>query len=178
MAAAALVVLAGGIAVIVSAINNGEGDGPPVYATGAPPAPAPQLSESAPAETTATPSSTTSPSHTASPASEPPALAGILRNGTATLQNGQSIDLDGGGSGPDIVVFGDGDGVRSGPSDRHFALEPTATKQACASTNGYQKTLQNLTAGNGICVRTDQGRYAHITIARTGPLGFSYVVWS
>ena len=179
MAAAAMVVLAGGIAVIVWAINDGEGNsGAPVYATGESPAPAPQPSEPALAEITATLSPPPSPSHPSVSASAPPALAGVLRNGTATLQNGQSIDLDGGGSDPDIVVFGDGDGVRAGPSDRHFALEPTATKQACEAAGGYQKTLQNLTAGNGICVRTDKGRYAHLTVTRTGPLAFSYVVWS
>jgi hypothetical protein len=48
----------------------------------------------------------------------------------------------------------------------------------CAAITSYQKSLQDLTAGRGICVRTGEGRYAHITITRTAPLAFSYVVWS
>ena len=166
----------GSVAVIVSAINDGDdAGGPPVYAPGASPntATAPQPTST----DTSSPAPTPSAGPTAPPSSAPPLPAGVLRIGTATLQTGQSLDLDGGGSDADIIVYDAGDSIRAGPSSRHFAPQPTASKQACASAD-YQKTVQGLTAGQGVCVRTDKGYFAHITVTRTAPLSFGYVVWS
>jgi hypothetical protein len=186
LAAAAVVVGIGGIAVFVALADSDGGDaGVPVYAPGAVRTAAPQPSETPAAQEVAgTPSPAPSAGRSAAPTATPttpaapPAQAGVWRTGTATLQSGQSLDLDGGGSDPDIIAFDDGAGIRADPSSRHFAPEPTATKQACAAADGYQKTMQDLAAGNGVCVRTDKGRYAHITVTRTAPLAFSYVVWS
>jgi hypothetical protein len=144
-----------------------------VYAPGAPP---PQPSQPA-AETSPTPppTETASPSATPSRTAAPRPQNGVLRSGTATLPTGQSIDLDGGGSQPDITAF-DGAGLRA--DSRRLAAEPTASRQACAAVTAYQRSMPDLAAGRGICVRTDKGRYAHLTIIRTSPLTFSYVVWS
>lgn len=127
--------------------------------------------------------SATPPRHT-SPAAKTPAgpaaAAGVARSGSVTLTDGQGLDLDTGataGTGIDLIAYGDGSGVRAGPAERHFAAHPAPTKPACA-TAGYQKTLGDLRAGATACVRTDRGAYGQITVTGTGPLVFSYVVWS
>ena len=181
MALGAAVIGIVSIVIIVSAVKDDDVTGnPPIYATGAAPPtaepglPYPTSDPSVPPSPTPAFSTPATPTPSASATPAP----GVLRSGTATLQTGQSIDLDAGGSDPDIVVYGNGDSIRADPSGRHFALVATASKQACAASNDYQKTMGGLVAGNGVCVRTDKGLYAHITISRTAPLVFSYVVWS
>jgi hypothetical protein len=183
--AAGLAILAvTSIAVIVSAVRDDDGSArPPVYAPGMPTA---TDGYTLPASTTPTgqPSAEPTPTAAASPSVTPsasPLPPGVARSGTVSLQNGQGLDFDTGattGSGLDLIVYGNGDSLRADPNDRHFALISSPSKQACAASGDYQKTLQGLTAGNSVCVRTDRGAYAAITISRTNPLVFSYVVWS
>lgn len=126
----------------------------------------------------ASPSAEASPEATSSPAprqSAPPNLSG-----TVTLGNGQSFDLDGGGH----DVKWQGSSLHSADNGKRLQLMPAGTtpsKQACSALipGQLERSVDGLSAGRSLCVRTTENRWARITVTSVGSsLGFTYVVFS
>ncbi len=146
------------------------------------PSPAALPSIPAPAATTARPPLRTTAAP-APPPPPPPQEPGVLRTGTVTLGRDQGIDLDTGQTttGRDIIAAS-GDALRSGDFDRRLErVSGQPTKQSCDSIPGnhLERWVDDLAAGQWLCVRTSAGRWARVNVTATGDsLKLAYVVWS
>lgn len=113
----------------------------------------------------------------------PPADPGVLRTGTLTLTDGQSVDLETGAfSGDlDIVAFG-GAGLKASDRKRRLERMPSMpTKQTCQSLKPGQldRNANKLAAGQWLCVHTSSGRWARVSVTATGSsLKLAYAVWT
>ena len=131
-----------------------------------------------PAPTTARP-----PVRTTAPAPRPPSPAdpGVLRSGVVSLSGNEGFDLDSGQGEGDRDIFrwsNDNTLIRANGS----LLEPVSgmpTKQGCQAEENWERRVDNLHAGQWLCVRTSDGRYGRINITAVGGmLTLAYTVWT
>ena len=151
------------------------GDNDPALISGPPGSPTPEAS--------AIPSGAPSEQPSAAPDSSPTAPKSPVPkqlSGSITLANGQSADIDGGGN---DVRWADGV-LHSADNGKRLKLMPSGTTpsaQTCAALIPGQlsRSVGELSAGRSLCVRTNQNRWARITVTSAGSsLGFNYVVFS
>jgi hypothetical protein len=114
----------------------------------------------------------------------PPASPEILpAAGTVTLASGQGVDLESGTAGGDLdIVATSGTGLAVGDNRKRLQRMPSMpTEQTCRSLNlgRLERDIEDLTAGQWLCVLTSSGRWARVNITSPGDsIALSYLVWA
>jgi hypothetical protein len=104
----------------------------------------------------------------------------VLHSGVVALIGNQGFDLDAGQSDGERDFFRwDSETLARMNGSRLANADPTPTKQACESERHWNNWVDDLTAGQWLCVYTSEGRLARLNITAVGPtVKVAYTVWT